>query len=529
MFRRYFVALLLGVIGLLPVAPAHAIECVFKNPLLPQGQDPSVVYHDGYYYLVQSNAGHLTIAKSDTLTDLGDAEPVTVFTPPPGQPYSYDMWAPELFYHEGEWYIYVAATEAPGNNPTHRMYVLQADSDDPQGTWTVKGKVYDPTTDKWAIDGVVFEYNDQLYMVWSGWPGDRGDFPQNLYIAPMSDPLTLSGERVLLSEPDQPWERSVAAIQEGPQAFIQDDQLSIVYSADASWSTAYKLGLLKLTGENPLDADAWQKVGPVFSGYTNASGSVYGVGHNSNPVPSPDGSESWLVYHTKTVPADGWGDRAIVAQEFSWNPDDVPDFGQPLPLTAAQEIPSGEPCGLIGETETVLAVEAQDIADGVLELTNEFVDTGENWVDTLSSYSVSAWVKLSDTDAPAAIVSQDGGLTSNFVLEYTGETFAVTLFDAFGKAPVHAAGTLQPEAGQWYHLVLVRDVGTGEFALYVNGERQAEGVFTEDWDARGSTIVGAARQSAKRVNLLSGEMKALQIYNGALTDAEISRLYNEGA
>src|SRR5215213_5259930 len=212
---------------------AQAVSCAFRNPIIPQGQDPSVVYKDGFYYLVQSN-GNLTIAKSPTISGLGSAQPVTVFTTPSGQPYSYDVWAPELVYLRGDWYIYVAATSAAGANPTHRMYVLKADTHDPQGSWSMIGKVYDPASDKWAIDGVAFEFNDQLYFVWSGWHGDVGDFPQNLYIASMSDPVTLNSERVLVSEPTEIWERSVAAINEGPEPFIHDGELSIVYSANAS-------------------------------------------------------------------------------------------------------------------------------------------------------------------------------------------------------------------------------------------------------------------------------------------------------
>ena len=490
-------------------APVHGIDCVFKNPLLPLGQDPSVVFQQGFYYLVQSNAGKLTIARSATLTGLGSAEPVPVFVPPTGQPYSYDMWAPELFYHEGAWYIYVAATSAPGSNATHRMYVLQADTDDPQGSWTLQGKVYDPTADKWAIDGTVFDYHGQLYMVWSGWPGDEGDFPQNLYIAAMSDPLTLSSARMLLAEPTEAWERSVAAIQEGPEAFIHDGQLSIVYSADASWTTAYKLGLLRLDGDDPLDASAWEKVGPVFSGYASADGDVYGVGHNSTPVTSLDGSESWLIYHTKTVARDGWDDRAIAAQRFTWNADGTPNFGQPLPLSAAQPLPSGEQCGLVAEMDDLLAPESQALTQGVVRLDNSFVDTGTTWVNTLGSYAVVAEVSLGDTTTPAAILSQDGGMSSNFALEYTGGSFAFTLFDPFGRAPVRAEAPLSPEPGHWYHLVGVRDAATGQFRLYVDGQLQAEATYGETWGAQGSTIIGAGRAGSRRVNPLSGAVKGI--------------------
>src|SRR5687767_2399658 len=84
--------------GLLRVTPVNAMDCRFLNPLLPQGQDPSVVFHEGFYYLVQSGAGGLTVAKSATITGLGQAEPVPVFSPPPGMDYSYDLWAPEIAY-----------------------------------------------------------------------------------------------------------------------------------------------------------------------------------------------------------------------------------------------------------------------------------------------------------------------------------------------------------------------------------------------------------------------------------------------
>lgn len=315
-------------------------DCTFQNPIIEFGQDPSVVQHHGYYYLVQSMGGSLTVAKSATITGLGSADPVKVFTPPPNEPYSYDMWAPEIAYLQGKWYIYFAATEALDNNATHRMYVLEADTDDPQGTWTMKGKVFDPEADRWAIDGVVFEYQDKLYMIWSGWEMEVGDFPQNLYIAEMSDPLTLKSPRYLLSEPDQVWEQTVAALQEGPQVFIHNGQLSVVYSADASWMPAYKLGLLKLTGDNLLDRNSWTKVGPIFEKLPP----VYGPGHNSNPVTSPNGTEYWFLFHAKAKSTPGWEDRGIYAQKFEWAEDNTPIFGTPVSPENAQPVPSGETC-----------------------------------------------------------------------------------------------------------------------------------------------------------------------------------------
>jgi hypothetical protein len=178
----------------------------------------------------------------------------------------------------------------------------------------------------------------------------------------------------------------------------------------------------------------------------------------------------------------------------------------------------------VAETEQLMAAEPQSLAEGVIQLDNNFVDTGTNWVNTLSSYTVVAEVRLDSSGTPAAILSQDGGITSNFALEYTGETFAFTLFDAFGKSPVRAVGTLTPEAGRWYQLVGVRDLRAGTFSLYVDGELQAQGEFADVWSAKGSTIIGAARAGSKRVNMLTGAVKGVRIYNGALTDTEINEL-----
>ena len=514
---------LIGMLGFGNPLTSFAEDCVFTNPILKAGQDPSVIFHAGYYYLVQSNGGKITIAKSATITGLGSAQAVSVFNPPPNEDYSYDMWAPELFYYDDNWYIYIAATSARGANETHRMFVLQADTADPQGTWTIKGKITDPT-DKWAIDGIVFEYDGTLYTIWSGWQTDIGDFPQNLYITPMSDPVTLDGERILLSEPVEHWERSVAAIQEGPEAFIHDEQLSIVYSADASWSRAYKLGLLKLVGEDPLNPDHWEKIGPIFKEYSDDIGAVYGPGHNSTPVLSPDGSEDWWFYHVKTKGNDGWEDRAIFAQRFTWNDDGTPNFGQPVPSETALELPSGEPCGLVATYQQILesAIDPPIDEQGHIVLQDEFVDTGIAWLNTQGSFSVFASVQLAQTDIPMAIISQDGGVISNFALDYNGEVFAMTHYSPLGDRFASAVGDVKPEAGKWYDLVGIYDHSVKELRLYIDGELVGQQSVEHDiWNAVGTTIIGGARERTLRVRLFSGVIKDIKLYIGVLTEAKI--------
>src|SRR5438045_8267698 len=171
------------------VAKAHS-TCI--NPLLPSGPDPWVEYKDGVYYYMNTTATNLTLWKTRDMTELKSAEKKIVWTPPASGPYSHDVWAPEVHFLEGKWYIYFAADAE--NNRTHRIWVIENSSPDPfQGEWVLKGKVADPS-DKWAIDASVFENQGNLYMIWSGWEGDENG-TQSIYIARLKNPWTVEGVR----------------------------------------------------------------------------------------------------------------------------------------------------------------------------------------------------------------------------------------------------------------------------------------------------------------------------------------------
>jgi len=153
---------------LLTGAFLHAQQ-TFTNPLLPSGADPWSIYKDGYYYYTNSTGRNITIWKTNSIAALATAEKKVVWAPPETGPYSKELWAPEIHYLQGKWYIYFAADS--GNNVDHRLYVLENKSADPlKGEWVFKSKLTTPD-DKWAIDGSVFENRGQLYLIWSGWEG----------------------------------------------------------------------------------------------------------------------------------------------------------------------------------------------------------------------------------------------------------------------------------------------------------------------------------------------------------------------
>jgi len=309
------------------------------NPLLRTGPDPWVEYKDGFYFYMNSTMTNLTVWKTRSMADLKSAAKKVVWTAPATGPYSHDIWAPEIHFIAGKWYIYFAADA--GANQTHRIFVVENSNLDPlEGEWEMKGKVSDPS-DKWAIDASVFEDQGRLYMIWSGWEGDENG-TQSIYIAYLSDPWTVEGERTRISTTQYPWEKVGNVdpeilpgnpphidVNEGPEVLKHSNKIFLTYSASACWTDYYALGMLTaLSGSNLLDADSWTKSSqPVFQQSPEAR--VYATGHNSF-FKSPDGQD-WILYHANSAPGQGCRrHRAPRAQPFTWTEDGNPDFGKPV-------------------------------------------------------------------------------------------------------------------------------------------------------------------------------------------------------
>jgi len=318
----------------------------FVNPLLPSGPDPWVIMKDGFYYYTNTTGSRLVIWRTKNITDLANAERKTVWTPPAGTAYSREIWAPELHFIRGKWYMYFAADD--GQNRNHRMYVIENSAANPlEGTWAFKGKVADPS-DKWAIDGSVFEHRNQLYMIWSGWEGDQ-NIKQDLFIAKMKDPWTIDGHRKRISSPNFSWEknadtsaarRSLPDVNEGPQMLKHKNKMFIVYSANGCWTDHYALGLLSASANADLmDSLSWNKnPEPVFT--SKPENDVYAPGHNSF-FKSMDGKEDWIIYHANPRPKLGCGNqRSPRAQRFTWSNNGRPQFGDPVKPGIALAIPS---------------------------------------------------------------------------------------------------------------------------------------------------------------------------------------------
>lgn len=326
----------------------------FQNPINNNGRpDPFVAQKDGYYYFLSTKGNRIAITKTPSMSLLAAMPETVVWTPPTGTDYSSNIWAPELHFLSGKWYLYFAANGASGDD-SHRMFVLENGNADPTvGSWTYKGKITD-TSDQWAIDGTILTVGSNLYFVWSGWENIATKYKQYIYLASMSNPWTINGPRVKISSPTNNWERYEpaslgAGVNEGP-VMLQKDANSpvfIIYSASRYTSDNYCLAQIQLkSGGDPTVAADWINKKQVF--VANSANSVYGPGHNgffTSSYTDANGvlrTENWFVYHARSVAATTNGARTPRMQQLTWNADGSPNFGTAAATGVNTPIPIGD-------------------------------------------------------------------------------------------------------------------------------------------------------------------------------------------
>jgi len=308
-------------------------QLIAPNPLIEQRADPWILKHtDGYYYFTGSVPEYdkIELRRSNTLAGLSTAEPSVIWRKHDSGPMSWHIWAPELHFMNGKWYIYFAA----GREDEHfaiRMYVLENESANPlEGEWVERGKI-NTDLDSFSLDATSFLHNGKQYLVWAQQdPAIRGN--TNLYIALMDNPWTLGSRQVMISKPEYDWETQGYLVNEGAAVLKRNGRIFITYSGSAT-NHHYAMGILTADDTSDLlDASSWSKsVAPVFQSCPETS--QYGPGHNSFTV-SEDGSQDILVYHArsyKEIVGDSLKDpnRHARIKAFTWNSDGTPHFGTP--------------------------------------------------------------------------------------------------------------------------------------------------------------------------------------------------------
>ena len=84
----------------------------YKNPIVIERADPWVYKHtDGYYYFTGSVPGYqeIEVRRAKNLDGLEDGERTSIWCAHATGPMSSLIWAPEIHFIQGRWYIYFAA------------------------------------------------------------------------------------------------------------------------------------------------------------------------------------------------------------------------------------------------------------------------------------------------------------------------------------------------------------------------------------------------------------------------------------
>ncbi len=117
-------------------SPARAAPPEYvTNPLVPQRADPSCDKHtDVLYYFTGSVPAYdrIELLKASSLQGLAFAEPKVIWRKHEKGPISYHIWAPEIHFIGGRWYIYFAAgPKTSGEHlqfgPGHNSFTTSSD------------------------------------------------------------------------------------------------------------------------------------------------------------------------------------------------------------------------------------------------------------------------------------------------------------------------------------------------------------------------------------------------------------------
>ncbi|HEX8342396.1 MAG TPA: glycoside hydrolase family 43 protein, partial [Tepidisphaeraceae bacterium] len=286
----------------------------------------------GFYYFTASVPAFdsIILRRAETIEGLATAEEKVIWRKHAEGPMGAHIWAPEIHYIDGKWYVYFAAGESR-RIWNIRMYVLENASANPlEGDWTERGTIK-TQWESFSLDATTFVHRGVRYLAWAQRdPAVRHN--SDIFLAKMDSPLTITGAPVRLTRAELPWETKSLKVNEGPAVIVRNGRIFMTYSANRT-DGDYAMGLLT-ADENAdlLDPASWRK-SPEAVFISNDRTSQYGPGHNSFTT-TPDGKTDVIAYHARDyekVIGDPLknGDRHTRVQPFAWNPDGTPNFGRP--------------------------------------------------------------------------------------------------------------------------------------------------------------------------------------------------------
>jgi endo-1,4-beta-xylanase len=148
--------------------------------------------------------------------------------------------------------------------------------------------------------------------------------------------------------------------------------------------------------------------------------------------------------------------------------------------------------------------------------------TAARVVRTDASYTVSAWVRLTDAAQARVAVSQDGPEVSGFYLMYQqySNRWEFTVPSA-GRQPLvwqTAQASTVPQRDVWTHLAGVYDAANRRLLIYVNGTLAGQRDGVVSWPAEGALRIGRSLSGAH----FAGRIADVRTWPRALRAADVA-------
>ena len=161
---------------------------------------------------------------------------------------------------------------------------------------------------------------------------------------------------------------------------------------------------------------------------------------------------------------------------------------------------------------------------------NSYADIPHTAINTATSFSAAAWVRLNTLAGPQTFVSLDGIHVSAFNLKLRdgGNKFAFTRTgsDSTSSPTIAASSSSAAITGTWYHLVGVYDADAQTISLYINGQLQQTTAYANDWQGTGHTAIGRAKRGMNTfVEFANCQIDDVHLYNIALDYTAVNTLF----
>ncbi|MFP4287463.1 MAG: family 43 glycosylhydrolase [Candidatus Izemoplasmataceae bacterium] len=308
----------------------------YTNPILePVIADPTIIKaEDGYFYVYatedffdyETGVRYVAVHRSkDLITweDMGDA-----FTEKPTWKGNGFIWAPDIQYFNGQYYMYYSLSVWGDPNPG----IGVATSDTPYGPFTDHGKLFDSNDIGVGNSIDPFVYTTDEGEKWMFW----GSF-QGIYAIELSeDGLSTVGEKIHIA--GNAFEATYIINKDGYYYIFLStgsccNGASSTYQVKVGRSTSLLGPYVDRLGRNLKNSDGSLVLG---------NGETY-VGNGHNTMIQDDNSDYWLIYHgiNKHDPylPNGATKRPLMMDKIIWDSQGWPQVRNFMPSENAQEAP----------------------------------------------------------------------------------------------------------------------------------------------------------------------------------------------